>query len=460
MHLWNDEYETLFIAMKSIKLILFLFCSSAIYAQNLQPSAVNLLPQNHGVFSISVLDANNVWAVCGNFDNTSPVSITDTVSIVKTSDGGATWQVQKISNFPGHYPLDMFVLNDDTAFVALNTFGNGSRTVKTTDGGNTWSTATMGTASGIWVKFFNDFDGVIINSGIAATTNDGGTTWQNVPSANIPAFQAGEFNSISTGNNSCVLVGNSIWFGTNKGRIFRSTDKGYNWTATASGLGANAVMSSVAFKDSLNGVALDCCSSSSAGITTTTDGGQTWTPQTVSTPLKLDNLDFVEGTSNTLIGTCDWFTSYNNRRAAYSNDFGITWTIVNSNIPFGGMEFISPTIGFIGSVEFAAPVAHDTLIYKWDPNVILGVNDMGLDNDVIAYPNPVDEILYLDLSKYEHTPIRKLEVYSTSGALVEVMTPVSAKNHQLDLSHLEPGLYEFVLYSNEGRVVKRVVKSQ
>ena len=50
-------------------------------------------------------------------------------------------------------------------------------------------------SAGIWVKFFNDMDGVAINTGNVATTSNGGNSWQAIPASNIPAFLPGEFNT-------------------------------------------------------------------------------------------------------------------------------------------------------------------------------------------------------------------------------------------------------------------------
>src|SRR5690606_35089027 len=60
------------------------------------------------------------------------------------------------------------------------------------------------------------------------TTTDGGTNWTRVPNANIPTPLSGEYGY----NNMFETVGDIIWFATNKGRLYKSTDKGLNWTVS------------------------------------------------------------------------------------------------------------------------------------------------------------------------------------------------------------------------------------
>lgn len=45
-----------------------------------------------------------------------------------------------------------------------------------------------------------------------ATTQDGGDSWQIVSPGNIPSFQIDEFTLLSSGNNSCQVIGNHVWF--------------------------------------------------------------------------------------------------------------------------------------------------------------------------------------------------------------------------------------------------------
>ncbi len=74
---------------------------------------------------------------------------------------------------------------------------------------------------------------------IYVTTN-GGEAWTPIPGANIPNPTSGEFGI--TGN-YCAF-GDNIWFGTNQGRIFRSTDKGNTWAASMTAFGAAEVVGS------------------------------------------------------------------------------------------------------------------------------------------------------------------------------------------------------------------------
>ncbi|MBK8854390.1 MAG: hypothetical protein IPN10_09875 [Saprospiraceae bacterium] len=56
-------------------------------------------------------------------------------------------------------------------------------------------------------------------------TANGGQFWTRVSGDKIPDPLPGEFGY----NNDFDVVGNTIWFGTNKGRIYRSSNSGTNW---------------------------------------------------------------------------------------------------------------------------------------------------------------------------------------------------------------------------------------
>ena len=65
-------------------------------------------------------------------------------TVVRTTDGGATWEVHVI---PGAETLafrDIHAVNEDVAFVLTNNGGLNARIYKTEDGGQTWTPETNG----------------------------------------------------------------------------------------------------------------------------------------------------------------------------------------------------------------------------------------------------------------------------------------------------------------------------
>src|SRR5205085_8428842 len=81
------------------------------------------------------------------------------------------------------------------------------------------------------------------------TTSDGGTNWSRTPQVEIPAQQNGEFGITDVFN---ADHGSNLWFGTNQGRIYKTIDKGHNWTVAQTPF--PDYIGAVAFRDSQNGL--------------------------------------------------------------------------------------------------------------------------------------------------------------------------------------------------------------
>jgi photosystem II stability/assembly factor-like uncharacterized protein len=351
--------------------LVFLLSPLLVQSQNWEQQAIDLLPNNYGVFAVSAVNENVVWAVAWDRTSGSPVPLDNITKVIKTVDGGANWIVYDVEEATGKISFDIVAFDENVAMITTQSLNNGlGRGVfKTIDGGVTWVEKFHHSAGGIWIRFFNQNDGVIINRSNMATTNDGGENWVLVPPENIPAFQEDEFTVFYTGTNSCQILGDHVWFGTDHGRVYRSNDKGLTWEASNTTLGNSALVSSVAFKDPLNGIAIDA-SSSITKFSKTTDGGQTWAALTSSPDLPIKNITFVPGTENTLIGVGTYAASL--LESAYSVNFGETWTIIDGEIPSGATQFINSTIGWSSSGRIFT--SNQPAIYKWDGTDVFDCN--------------------------------------------------------------------------------------
>ena len=85
----------------------------------------------------------------------------------------------------------------------------------------------------------------------------------------------------------------------------------------------------------------------------------------------------------------------------------------------------------------------------------LGIDDLLEDNSIIIYPNPSTTILNIvsdvDIS---------IQVYDVIGNLVIMIKPAQlrARVNQLDISHLAPGIYNFIIMYDGKSINKKVVK--
>lgn len=215
-------------------------------------------------------------------------------TVVRTVDGGMTWQVIAV---PGAGDLDfrdIEAVDAGTAWTLSIGPGEASRIYKTVDGGKTWS-----------LQFKNDnpkafFDAIAFwdsKNGLAFSdpvdgrlviirTADGGATWNPVPPDKIPPALEGEGGFAASGTCLIVQGRTNAWIATGgaaRARIFRSTDRGASWqvadTPVRTGNSAAGIFS-IAFKDESNGIAVggDYRQEKVAldNIALTSDGGRTW----------------------------------------------------------------------------------------------------------------------------------------------------------------------------------------
>ncbi|MBA3680779.1 MAG: T9SS type A sorting domain-containing protein, partial [Bacteroidetes bacterium] len=227
---------------------------------------------------------------------------------------------------------------------------------RTTNGGVTWQNMT---AAGMYTNaasFCNIVTFVTPQIGITMgdpngtgneyeiwRTTDGGNNWTKIPGANIPnPSSANEFGLTGV---YTKLGSSNIWFGTNEGRIFRSTDAGLTWNVST--LDPNSVgINEIAFTTPNNGYCWLFDASQSLATYKTTDGGVNWTLIPALDPdLGLNNMGAIPGTS--YLASCGAGAS--NNIISYSTDGGVTWTDWGSvGIQYLTVDFANNTTGWAG----------------------------------------------------------------------------------------------------------------
>jgi len=327
---------------------------------------------SRAVSYISPVDSNIVWATASDGNNMAGACS----DFTKTVNGGDKWTPGTITNTTGLASAMIFAIDSSKAYVPMFRV-SGSKPMGiyvTTDGGATWSRQTTASYSNSAsfpdvVHFFDTANGVAVGDPINGkfeiyTTTDGGTTWVLIPAAGNPAPLSGEFGVVGYYS----AIHDTIWFGTNKGRVYRSVDKGLDWTvATAPGMGSAYVKPM--FRDGSHGLLQD--ESSGQGLLCeSSDGGNTWTQVSYTGSAYSSDIAFVPGTMNT------WVRSgySTNLGCAYSFDGGHTWTDfigttgamyyqmgwVNNHCGWAGAENTSPTENgvykFIGLLQVPLPV--------------------------------------------------------------------------------------------------------
>lgn len=334
------------------------------------------LPSGIGIGQISVGMDNSdaIWASAINDDGSSNDAFT------RSTDGGQTWTAGTFNAGTG---LSMiFAIDANTCWAVFNTGAN-QGLYKTEDGGSTWTK--KGTAYGSSsfanvIHFFNDNEGFAQGDPLGGyfelyTTTDGGESWTRVPESNIPAPVSGEYGI--TGNYSAA--GNSIWFGTNMGRIYYSSDKGSSWGVTETPFGSTNVVQPL-FKNEDVGIAFR--SYLNMGIepelNVTTDGGATWTSLTVNGDMYARWFDFIPGTTSTWLGSS---SEPGSEGISYSLDDGATWNDLTVGVAVQAPKFMDNETGLAGTWSDGSSTG--ILIYNGDP--IGGGSGAEITEDFEAY---------------------------------------------------------------------------
>ncbi|MCX6246258.1 MAG: C10 family peptidase [Bacteroidetes bacterium] len=276
---------------------------------------------------MSAADSNVVWASA--FDPTNPTGACS--DFVHTVDGGTTWIPGVIGNTTGLASAMIFGMSATKAYDLMYKV-SGSKPMGvyvTTDGGTTWAkqtTALFTNTSSFpdCIHFFNENEGWVVGDPInnefeMYTTTDGGTNWTAVSGSNIPNPVSGEFGVV--GYYSAVQ--DTLWFGTNMGRVYRSTDKGHTWTvATVTPL--NGKYLKPTFRSGTHGLVQDKGQGTTGTFCESFDGGTTWTLVTPTGPVYATDLSYVPGTGNVWVSSGSGGTngcSYSFNGGHFWNDF-------------------------------------------------------------------------------------------------------------------------------------------
>lgn len=291
--------------------------------------ASDVIPLGQEVNSVKMVNEDVVWAAVSPFlfsDKTD-----DPANVIRTVDGGQTWEVINITNAIGFFAADIAPVSEDIAYAVLwkDPF-SGSETgqqllYKTVDGGMNWTEVESYNQDANYVHFFNENEGWVFGSEpqprgqlsfiTMSVTTDGGATWNHaggndwvIPEGrNLPPQDedeyVGTFN-FSLGSNyevvdSTILIGGTTYW--------ISHDRGYSWESIPTPLfeedglvhGVVAMKDAQTFMFTSN---LDLNFSFEEALAyTTTDGGSTWV-KSIS-PVNPTAAAYLPGTMNDFIIT-------------------------------------------------------------------------------------------------------------------------------------------------------------
>ena len=197
------------------------------------------------------------------------------------------------------------------------------------------------------------------------------------------------------------MVGDTTWMGTNHGRIVRSIDRGANWEIIDPEFGDENTISSIAFQNAREGLALVTVSGSSftdrfdghpvIGIQTI-DGGENWTK--IWVPDRTETLEYVPGSDGVFVATIGWRTHQIDHFV--SKDRGETW-IRGLSPNFSTIQFSAPNQGWAGGWVAENGLYHYTgPALNYDTNADQELFWLGQGNSVLADSFVLTDISIID----------------------------------------------------------------
>lgn len=448
---------------KQLLIISTLFMSFAAMAQ-WTPQATAYATPSRGVRNISAVDANTVWISA--YDGSGGQATIQDFS--KTTDGGATWTPGIVSAAPTTYNFsNLWAISATTAWACFydGAANAGGGIFKTTDGGTNWTQQGAGsifnaTSFPDFVYFWDANNGFAVGDpngpGVTYyeiyTTTDGGTTWTRTPSANIPAKLNNTEYAIV---NDYTVHGNTIWFGTNAGRCYKSIDKGLNWTVSVVSANNTEVVSDIAFRSATEGLAIVSDANGSVFTTyKTTDGGATWAVLYPTSGVFYTTGD-LETIPNSTAFVSTGAAPTVGLGSSYSVDGGDNWIAIDT-LQMTALGWANGSTGWAGGFNTDATTGG---IYKY-AGATLGVSALNNDNARLRmFPNPSTGEFTFQIGGAE-TKDALVKIVDLVGNVAYEQTidnSSSVIERKIDLSNAAKGVYMVTVENGTTRFINKIV---
>jgi photosystem II stability/assembly factor-like uncharacterized protein len=434
------------------KLLLCLFFIGSMQAQDFWTEVTPFENANYFASQISIVNDNVVWV-----QGSDPWNPTAIQKWSRSTDAGNTWVSGNIDL--GNLVIKascLHAISATTAYVSAYSATPGvlGGVWVTTDSGATWTKQDTALFNGEnsfanAIHFWDSNNGIVIGDPENGyfevyTTSDAGITWTRVPEANFPELDEGEYGYSYNYENR----GNSLWFGTNKGNMYISHDRGQNWEKSQTPItdfGSANSSASFAFKNDNEGIIL----SREFEFYRTTDGGQSWTQEWPSGQFRNRQIVCIPQTMNTYF---NWGEDidFNETGSAYSTDGCASWINLDivQHLDIQTAKFLSGSTGYCIAREHGS-IANPLNFYRLtDPLNRLGTTPLATTSAFNAVPNPTTGLV-----KLSGKAINSVVVCDVSGKVVLQNQYHSLDNVVLDISALQSGIY-FARISNSSGAVE------
>jgi len=450
-----------------------------------QVQNANLVNDTLGFYEMSLPNQNTVWAVCydgkGGLLSGRPV-----LAFTRTTDGGNTWTPGQMGNDKTLRFSNISAIDEQEAWVAMHKidystiptlgfagFGKGGGLFHTTDGGVSWEHVNPGelfddNSTPQFVYFKDKNHGIAIgdpNQGYweIYLTNNKGKKWKRVRAENIPVPVANEAGWIS----GYAAIGDTIWFGTSAGRMYKSMDFGKTWAVHTVDPVPGTAVNEIAFLDNGQHGVAHLRGRGRTFVFSTSDGGLTWTNYFQPVNWKNSRMTAVPGT-NAFVSTA----VHGNplfRGSAISYDAGQTWTEIEKDASKAVCRFYDANTGYAGGFFLTGPPLRGG-IYKSQivfqtPASSNKNNDITRpiapqpairDAAVTIYPVPASDVINITIPKALVFDVNVISVLNSEGKVVATRSAKGTNLLQINVGKLPPGLY-VVRIQSKTQIISRTI---
>ena len=410
----------------------------------------------HRIFNISVVSPDIVWGISSDYPDLND-------HLVRTTDGGETLTAFPFAIDSNLYAISLHAVDEMTAWLATADEQNpiSGKVYKTTDGGSSWQeqvgafTAFNETPAGIY--FWDEDNGVAFGATCDTEyedqiaiyyTENGGNDWTAVSGDAMPDQLPEERMCLAGGNGYYEVVGDTIWFATYRHRVYRSVDRGKNWEAFyVHPAGIPGVLTSIAFKDARNGVAVIY----PRGSSFTTDGGETWSSyQAFPFTYEVAQVEYIPGTEGTYIAGNGSLQVQS--RLCVTHDGGSSWEgpWVNENTDC--FQFLSPSVGYGGGIVTGPDSGG---IYKWEGDLLTNILEPEAYTRMSVFPNPAVSTVQVSLPDW---PAEGLFVRLVNAQGQSVQERWVKEQDEINVASLRPGLYSLMATADGQTYVGQFIK--
>ena len=237
-------------------------------------------------------------------------------------------------------------------------FGGGGSLLRTTDAGESWQTVDIDSYENLLRISFADADrGIVVGTWIVLHTDDGGETWEKLPSP------AGTYMTDVAYSKSGTVLG----VDRNRTLLHRSTDHGATWDTIS--LESRVTLLRVAFVDDTVAVVGASRADSTSSIYQSMDGGASWAHVAILTEPDIRDFSFNGTDAGVLVA---------GSRVYATSDRGAGWSAISPILTGRALESVT-LAGASGVIAIPA-----------DSRIGFVSTDRGATWDSLAFDHPLE----------------------------------------------------------------------